>query len=342
MKTVIFVITKSEIGGAQTWVYEQATLLKDECHLILITSKPGWLSKQGVFNEVITIPGLIKRNSLSSLLKIVFLIRNKSADVVIASSANAGIYTRLAKLFCDFKCIYVSHGWSCIYNGGKFKPLLCKIEKVLSNFTDTIWCISKCDEKKAIKELEIKPHKIKTIINAITPMKSKTEDKFKGKILFVGRLTHPKRPDLIAEVVAENPKYRLDIIGDGIMKNKLEQQFSSTKNIRFLGEIENFRDFNKYDIFVLTSESEGLPMSGLEAGSAGIPMVLSNVGGCVEVINGKNGILVNNDKNEILAALEKIEGDYSQYLSSARTLKDRFDINSTKELRKQIILNHDR
>ncbi|HCN7407009.1 TPA: glycosyl transferase, partial [Escherichia coli] len=52
MKNVGFIVTKSEIGGAQTWVNEISNLIKEECNIFLITSEEGWLTHKDVFAGV--------------------------------------------------------------------------------------------------------------------------------------------------------------------------------------------------------------------------------------------------------------------------------------------------
>jgi glycosyltransferase involved in cell wall biosynthesis len=64
--------------------------------------------------------------------------------------------------------------------------------------------------------------------------------------------------------------------------------------LHFLGHREDVRDLlSVYDIFVLPSLSEGMPLALLEAMAAGVPAVATRVGGVSEVIeNGKTGLLV--------------------------------------------------
>ena len=92
----------------------------------------------------------------------------------------------------------------------------------------------------------------------------------------------------------------LHIVGDGSQRNYLES--ITHKNVIFHGEIDGFNDFKNYDIFSLISDSEGLPLSALEAMSSGLPIILSDVGGCFELIN-ENGILVKNNVDEIKKAI---------------------------------------
>lgn len=60
LKNIAFIITKSEIGGAQTWVNEIANLMKDDCNVYLITSDDGWLTQSNNFHGVYIIPGIKK------------------------------------------------------------------------------------------------------------------------------------------------------------------------------------------------------------------------------------------------------------------------------------------
>ncbi|EEJ0784112.1 glycosyltransferase family 4 protein, partial [Salmonella enterica] len=284
MTNVAFIITKSEIGGAQTWVNEIAKLIEQDCKVFLITSEYGWLTQCSVFSEVYIIPGIKKYFDVIAYIKLIKFIKKNNIKSIVASSANAGVYSRLARLTCSFKCIYVSHGWSCLYNGGRLKSIFCKIEKYLSKLTDVIWCISESDREKAIKKIGIDEGKIITATNAVPPMPARLKECLEYKILFVGRLTHPKRPCLLAQVISKKPQYKLDIVGGGEQLESLKAQFKDFKNIRFLGEIKGFSAYKDYDIFALISDSEGLPMSGIEAHTAGVPLLLSDVGGCHELI----------------------------------------------------------
>lgn len=342
MKNIAFVITKSEIGGAQSWVNEVANTLSSQvdCQkIILITSEHGWLTECLIFDEVKIIPGILKRFSILSVIQLVSCLKKNKIDVVISSSANAGLYSRVTKLFYKHTSIYVSHGWSCIYNGGRLKNLFCRIENILAKITDVILCVSESDKKKAIEVLNISPDKIRVILNAITPMPPRVRkyNEIERKILFVGRLTYPKRPDLIADFVADNPEYSLHVVGDGEYLPELKSKYSSYSNIEFLGEVKSFKKFAEYDLFVLTSDSEGLPVSAIEAHTAGIPLVLSNVGGCSELING-NGILVENTYDSLSKAIRNLFDNYDEYYHRANCQRMNFSIDKRKEDYFELIL----
>ncbi|CNH21208.1 putative glycosyl transferase [Yersinia thracica] len=337
MKNVAFVITKSIIGGAQGWVLEQVKLLKDDCNIILITSEPGWLTETIICDKIVIIPEIKKMASIKAIYSLYKALKENKIDIVVSSSANAGLYSRLARLFLRFRGVYVSHGWSCIYNGHVLKFIFCYIEKLLSHITDVVWCVSQSDADKAIEIIGIKPDKIVTQLNAITPLAERADRPCQNKIIYVCRLAYPKRPDLILKVVTANPKFDLDIVGDGEYYQDLKNEYGSYDNIHFYGEIKGFDKFNEYDVFVLTSESEGLPMAAIEATSASLPVILSNVGGCSEVVD-QNGILIGNTTEELDAALNRVFSNYDLFYKAAQKQKNKFDINNVKDKCRAIIL----
>jgi hypothetical protein len=86
------------------------------------------------------------------------------------------------------------------------------------------------------------------------------------------------------------------------------------------------RDLATASVFVYISESEGLGSAILLAMSAGVPVVASNVGGIPEIVtNGRDGMLVENERNLIAAAVDQILANPVFYGTNARQkIVDRF------------------
>lgn len=343
MKKVAFIITKSEVGGAQTWVRDQIRLFDGEIDPIIITNQQGWLSESLPDVQCIYVPQIESRFSITALFSIIKAIKSNEIDIVIASSANAGLYSRLARIFTQFRCVYVSHGWSCLYNGGVMKVVFTRVERLLSFFTDTIWCVSQRDYELAEKVLLISPSRLSLARNAIfvNPIKICSENYQNSTNVFhllaVGRLAHPKRFDLLINAVKDLENVKLTIVGDGPNRERLHNY--NFDNVCFLGEIKGFNDYQNYDAFILISDSEGLPMSALEAGINQLPMILSDVGGCHELIDtmNPNGILVSNTTIDIVNAIEKLRSNQSKFKKNAKIKSDNFDIKEYKALYKKII-----
>ncbi|HIF9155055.1 TPA: glycosyltransferase [Photobacterium damselae] len=327
MRVIIYIITKSEVGGAQTWVRDQTKLFQEDFRQVIITNSKGWLSENNFSDNIYYVKEIESKFSIIAFFKILKILVKEKADTVVSSSANAGLYARLCKVFYKHNSIYVSHGWSCIYNGGKLKKVFIKIEKILSYLTNTVLCVSEKDADNANNVININPDKIKVVRNSVFPQKvRKMKDTKNLNILSVGRLAHPKRFDLLIDAVNEINGVTLTVVGDGPDRSK----YQGSKNIKFLGEIKSFSNFHDYDLFSLISDSEGLPMSALEAASAGLPLLLSDVGGCRELIY-ENGFITLNNKDEIVQYIEAIKSNYTKFSDNALSIKDRFNLNIQKK-----------
>ena len=117
----------------------------------------------------------------------------------------------------------------------------------------------------------------------------------------VGRLAAVKRQDVLlrgfARLVANRPSSHLLIVGEGANRAGLESLAAAlgiSSKVTFAGYASRPERFlAAMDVFALTSDSEGMPLSILEAWAAGKPVVASRVGGVPELIeDGRNGLLV--------------------------------------------------
>ena len=133
---------------------------------------------------------------------------------------------------------------------------------------------------------------------------------------FIGRVTQIKRPDRFLDVVREIKKrgVNLDffIAGDGELletcRERIKQEDLPVTVLGWQSDIE--RVLSSADMVVLTSDNEGTPLSLIQAGMAGLPVVTTNVGSVPEVVlDGVTGIVTGLDVQEIAEALEKLVND---------------------------------
>ncbi|SEF39757.1 Glycosyltransferase involved in cell wall bisynthesis [Alcanivorax sp. DSM 26293] len=305
-----FIITKAETGGAQRWTLDQIGLLQDDIHPFLITGEDQWLTQTLSGLSPLILPDLLKRiPSPIGLMQLRRYIRDNRISTLVASSANAGVYARLMKLFTPgLRVVYVSHGWSSIYNGGKLSGIYTLTERLLSTLTDLVINVSQADASKCDERLNIPPGKSVTLTNR-TPKPTKQSANLPSKpvkLLFLGRLAHPKRPDLLIDAVSgfSANDLTLTIVGSGPAQTQL--QANAPNNVVFAGEIRAFDQFHRYHALCLISDSEGLPMSALEAKANELPLLLSDVGGCHELIDNGNGILCDNTPDSIRHSLHQL------------------------------------
>jgi glycosyltransferase involved in cell wall biosynthesis len=133
---------------------------------------------------------------------------------------------------------------------------------------------------------------------------------------FIGRVTQIKRPDRFLDVVSEMKKRGINldffIAGDGelldVCRERIKQEDLPVTILGWQSDIE--RVLSSADMVVLTSDNEGTPLSLIQAGMAGLPVVTTNVGSVPEVVlDGVTGIVTRLDVQEIADALEKLVND---------------------------------
>jgi glycosyltransferase involved in cell wall biosynthesis len=119
-------------------------------------------------------------------------------------------------------------------------------------------------------------------------------------ILQVARLDelkdHATAVRTLAHVVARGTKAQLVLVGEGPEESKIRQlvqRYQLEHEVRFLGLRTDIpRLLAAADLFLLTSVSEGIPLTLIEAMAVGLPVVSTRVGGVQEVIDdGKTGLL---------------------------------------------------
>lgn len=103
----------------------------------------------------------------------------------------------------------------------------------------------------------------------------------------------------------------LELVGSGQEYENIKRYVSEKglhKRVKFWGQIEDVAQrLEEADVFVLSSLSEALPVSVIEAMAAGLPIIATNVGGLPELVKD-NGILVeNNDIDALFRAMQELE-----------------------------------
>lgn len=186
-------------------------------------------------------------------------------------------------------------------------------EWLMSHFAYKIVGVSEHTTQNLIRYEKIAPRKLTTILNGIDGAKYDIDiDKFKkrkelgiinkGPVIGLGaRLVEQKGIDYLIKampaIIKEFPDITLVIAGKGNYDDALRDEAKTLgvdRNTLFAGPRLDMPELLKlFDVYVLPSLWEGLPMILLEAMAAGCPVVATNVGGIPKVIeHGKNGSLV--------------------------------------------------
>jgi len=115
---------------------------------------------------------------------------------------------------------------------------------------------------------------------------------------WIGRLIPVKGADVFLQAISQLASLPLTIsvIGDGSERAKLEnivQNAGLSGRVRFHGTVPNAaRYITAFDVFVLSSRSEGTPVTLLEAMAAGVPVVVTSVGGVPDVVGPNEATMV--------------------------------------------------
>ena len=153
--------------------------------------------------------------------------------------------------------------------------------------------------------------------------------------------------DAYAEMKARGIAFEAVFIGDGPMRAELERRVRGLRlkdRIRFLGHLhyDSMMDaMSSIDLFVLSSDLEGMPLVILQAMGLGRPIVSTDVGGVGDVLeNGKTGILVPpRDPVALAEAMIGIMGNRSEALEMVRRSRLRFEDLYTLE---RMVAAHER
>lgn len=111
------------------------------------------------------------------------------------------------------------------------------------------------------------------------------------RVLYVGGLRPEKRIELLLEAwrLAEIPG-TLTLAGDGSERARLDAQGAALPGVRFLGHVADAQTlYSEADVFVLSSDAEGMSNALLEAMASGCACVATHVGGNIDALGAENG-----------------------------------------------------
>lgn len=329
---LLFLITKSNFGGAQKYVFDLATSLSETKYNISVAfGGNGLLAEKLRITNIKTfeIPCLGRDLSffgdIKSFFEILSLLKKERPDIVHLNSSKVGgigalavcilnLYFKLTANGLRIKTIYTSHGWAFAEKRKWYSKLLIKTASWLTIILcDKVITVSEIDKESVIYWPFIK-NKVEAIHNGIPEMVPKTKAEAKETIFKKIGTTIPEDSLLIGTIselhknkglefvvkaldVLKNEKLFFIIIGDGEEKDKLKSlidKLGLDKKVFITGFIENASSLLKaFDILTLTSLKEGLPYFVLEAGLSEVPIITTAVGGIPEIIDDmKSGILV--------------------------------------------------
>jgi glycosyltransferase involved in cell wall biosynthesis len=258
------------------------------------------------------------------LFDLVKLFRQEKFDIVHTHSTKAGILGRWAARIARVPIIvHTIHGFAFHdFMPAWKRQLYINLECSAKPCTDFFITVSELNRKEAVSLNLIELENSQTVYSGINFSKldrlsepSQTRQKLEipeewQVIVMVGRLDKQKAPNILidafSQVIQQCPKTLLLLVGDGELRENLEEQVSKlgiSQNVKFLGSREDIPEILKIaDIFALSSLWEGLGRAMTEAMLVGKPVVVPNIYGIPEIVHhNETGLLFNGGDTEKLA-----------------------------------------
>jgi glycosyltransferase involved in cell wall biosynthesis len=255
--------------------------------------------------------------SIKLLYKIYNLLKKNKYHIVHVHGYKATIVAGIIALLCRIPFVSTYHGEA---KGTPELLAYIKIENIVLLFAKKIIAVSKAIKDELIKR-KIKPYKIEVIFNGVRDISSTNsagKNAFPDNIhvICLGRLIELKRYDLVIDAIGRlknrYPNILLTIAGNGPIRDQLEEKIRKKdlfNNVRLLGYVEHVEELYKSaNIFIISSETEGCPITLLEAMCFSLSIISTNVGAIGEIIeDGVDGILIGtNDVEELADSIEKL------------------------------------
>jgi glycosyltransferase involved in cell wall biosynthesis len=285
--------------------------------------------------EVVTLPGLSRelspvRDALAAF-RLARLIRKVRPDVVHTHTAKAGAVGRAAALLTGMRrpvVVHTFHGHVLRGYFGTAGTLLFRaIETILARASDRLIAVSP-EVRDELVGLGVAPAEKFAVVRLGIELEPRV--RFDGDpaevrrrhaigaekfvVGWFGRMTAVKRTDDLLTMLAGLRERGIDalllLVGDGDDRERLEQRahdLGLARSCLFLGYQEDVAPWYAVcDAVVLTSASEGTPVTIIEALAAGRPVVATKVGGVPDVVDeGETGLLVRPGDTHALA--ERLE-----------------------------------
>ena len=305
--TILHIVISFSTGGLEKFVLDLVNVNKNKyINKLICLESIGDLAEDTEKSDLLCLhmqPGLNFRH----IAKIYSIVKENRVNLIHTHNEKAQFYGALAGCLCRIPVIHTKHGKNLV----AFKPRL--RNNFLARFCNRIVAVSRDAAIQCIEDEKIPATKVTTILNGIDTdcfspgRKSATLRASlgikEGVPVFgiVARLApvkdHATLIDACKILKDSGLDFRLLVIGDGPLRTDLVSRVNELglqDCIIFTGARHDIADLlNVLDIYALSSTSEGISLTLLEAMSCCLPVVATAVGGNPEVVlDGETGFLV--------------------------------------------------
>ncbi len=328
---ILYIITQTEWGGAQKYVFDLSTFARLQGHEVVVATGQGEdsmliekLTEVGI--ETHQLKNLVRNISLFKDIAAVFelagLYRKIRPDIIHLNSSMAGVIGSFASVFYrrnKHRIVYTAHGWVFNEPMNQIKRwIFLFLERFSAKLKDKIICVSEFDRQVALKHRITPDKNLAAIHNGLDADKTEflSREEALKELTANSKFSVPDSEIIIGTVANFYPTKGLDylikttqllitryslsvtliIIGDGQLRPELEKSIVEkdlTSKILLAGKKNRASQYLKaFDVYACSSVKEGLPYSIMEAMAAERPVVTTDVGGIPEIIQDEqNGLL---------------------------------------------------
>ena len=243
-------------------------------------------------------------DDIRAFVQIRKIIKEVKPDIINTHTSKAGVLGRIAAKTTNPKPKVVHTFLGHLIYGYFGRPkiwVFTLIEKIMTKFTSAAIAVTAETKQSLMSEgvgRKLHWEIIRIGIPVTKPNKNDLSPDGKLKILWVGRFTDIKDPGFAVETIRQVSQkipsnVELTMVGGGELFEKIVE-LAANLPIRFVGVLkEPFKKFQNFDLLMMTSKNEGLPLVILEAANCLRATISTNVGGISEFIeNNSNGYLV--------------------------------------------------
>ena len=354
MIRVVHIQLESILSGAQKVCLDEMIVMSnlvDDIKYSVVVKEDGVFTEKAkdANSSVELLPDLTREitihKDLIALFKLTKILKDIEPDIIHTHSSKPGVLGRLVGKFLGIPVVHTVHGFAFPGASSLLKRLIYYYSEMLTLKLNAKVIVLTKSDKDIVLDMGVSGNNIAHLPNAVNlaadlkiraPRSAKVEN---IRVLLLGRLEDQKNPTLLIKALRQLDDsvlnaIKIEIVGDGSLRRKMEHlvtKFGFTSIVTFHGWVDDPTDIlNRCDVYINSSNWEGMSLSVLEAMAAGLCCICSNIPSNAELIeSGHNGFLFQKEDQAELAT-------YLTHLSKHREQVIEIGINAQR----YILENH--
>ncbi len=322
---ILYLVTTGDMGGAQKYVLNLAQYFHGSIG-IGQDNKALQAEAKGKNLPVYTISHLHRnirpKADFLALCEVYQLLKKLQPDILHVNSSKAGVLGSLAGWLARVPVVFTAHGFQYLEPMSSPKKwLFWACERFCRIFRKFVITVSNKDRMQALFDGVVVEEKSTTIHHGIATPNFLPSEEARNRLsvsqnkIIIGTIAnayYTKGLDVLIDAVSKLRTKNVEcvIIGDGPNTLELKKQAHSLgveANIKFVGQLANASNYlQAFNVFVLPSRKEGFPYALLEALTAGLPIVATNVGGNKELLNDAGLMVLPENSTQLAEAIDKL------------------------------------